>query len=228
MYICDYLNYDLSCLRRMETTYSQASQDLFALYISKHKQNGWFVEIGANDPVMTNNTYLLESAYGWKGLMVEYDGSFLEKYKALRPNSYYAMNDARRVDYKGFLDNNNFPSRIDYLQIDLDVDNRSTLDVLELLDRTVFDKYTFSCITFEHDIYRGDYFDTRAQSRALLEKRGYVLAFPDVCVFWQEGLKPFEDWYIHKDVLDAATMESLQNHTSWSHYDIIRKIKTVV
>ncbi len=212
----------------VETSYSQASQDLYALYISKRKQNGWFVEIGANDPVVTSNTYLLESDYGWKGLMVEYDGSFLEKYKEKRPNSYYAINDARRVNYREILDSHNFPTTIDYLQIDLDVDNRSTLDVLELLDRDVFDKYTFSCITFEHDIYRGNYFDTRAQSRALLEKRGYVLAFPDVCVYWQGGLKPFEDWYIHKDVLDSGVLEFLRSESSLCHSDVIKKIKDVV
>lgn len=209
-----------------EQSYSQASQDLFALYVSKRKQNGWFVEIGANDPVVTNNTYLLESVYNWKGLMVEYDRSFLEKYKALRPNSYYEMKDARAVDYRGCLDTYNFPGVIDYLQIDLDVDNRSTLDVLEQFDKSVFDKYTFSCVTFEHDAYRGDYFDTRAQSRAIFEKRGYVLAFPDVSVFWQGGLKPFEDWYIHKDALEASLIESFRTESSYCHTDVIKKIKS--
>ena len=35
------------------------------------------------------------------------------------------------------------PLKIDYLQIDLEVNNRSTLTTLELLDAQVFDNYKF-------------------------------------------------------------------------------------
>jgi hypothetical protein len=38
------------------------------------------------------------------------------------------------VNYKNILDENNFPKNMDYLQIDLDVDNKSTLDTLMLLE----------------------------------------------------------------------------------------------
>ena len=59
---------------------------------------------------------------------------------------------------------------MDYLQIDLDVNNKSTLDTLMLLDQTVFDKYKFSTVTFENDIYTGDYFNTRELSREIFKK----------------------------------------------------------
>lgn len=178
--------------------YSQARQDEFVLSATNHKQNGWFVEIGSNDPIVTNNTYLLENKYNWSGLMVEYDGLFLERYKQVRPRSTYQISDARKVDYTTLL--KSFPRDIDYLQVDLDVNNRSTLDVIEFLDRTVLNDHRFTCMTIEHDIYSGDYFQTREKSRAIFTARGYTLLFPDVCVWWQNGFKPFEDWYVHPEL----------------------------
>ena len=161
-------------------SYSQSNQDLFALHTSRYKQNGFFLEIGSNHPINHNNTYILEKNYNWKGCMVEYDKSFEPLYKIHRQNSIYCMEDARIVKYREIMDHNNFPLNMDYLQIDLDVNNRSTIDTLRLLDNTVFDKYKFASITFEHDIYTGNYFNTQAESRRIFEKRGYLLVFPNV------------------------------------------------
>ena len=82
------------------STYSQSAQDLFVSSVTNKKQNGYFLEIGSNHPIIHNNSYLLEKEYQWKGLMVEYDGSFEELYKIHRPNSIYTINDARKVNYK--------------------------------------------------------------------------------------------------------------------------------
>ena len=195
-------------------TYSQSAQDLFVSSITQKKQNGYFLEIGSNHPITHNNTYLLEKEYCWKGLMVEYDGSFEELYKIHRPNSIYTINDARKVNYRQILDENHFPENIDYLQIDLDVDNKSTLDTLLLLNETVFDKYKFATITFEHDIYNGNYFDTQNVSRKILTEKGYELVFPDVCVFWEGSYKPFEDWYVHPDLVDTEYMNKIKTSES--------------
>ena len=191
-------------------SYSQAYQDLFVYSVLNKKYNGTFVEIGSNHPITHNNTYILESKYNWRGLMVEYDSSFEQLYKIHRPNSIYRLQDARVVDYKFILDTNNFPLNIDYLQIDLDVNNKSTLDTLILLNKTVFDKYKFASITFEHDIYTGNYYDTQAISRKILNERGYILVFENVSVFWQGGYKPFEDWYVHPDLVNMDYINSIK------------------
>jgi hypothetical protein len=152
-------------------TYSQAAQDLFVEAVANGKKNGYFVEIGSNHPQVHNNTFLLEKKYNWRGLMVEYDRSFQSLYETHRPNSIYILDDARKINYRKFLDNHIFPENIDYLQIDLDVNNKSTLDTFLLLNNTVFDKYKFATITFEHDIYTGNYFDTQEISRKILTDR---------------------------------------------------------
>ena len=152
--------------------------------------------------------------------MVEYDKSFEELYKIHRANSIYTINDATKINYKELLDNNNFPKNMDYLQIDLDVNNKSTLNTLQLLNNTIMNDYKFATITFEHDIYCGNHFNTREISRNIFCSKGNILVFPDVCVFWQDNYKPFEDWYVHPDLIDINYINLIKQTKSMSCDDI--------
>ena len=141
--------------------------------------------------------------------MVEYDGSFLRPYKEHRPNSIHVINDATKIDYKNLFEMNNMPTEIDYLQIDLEAHDRSTLTTLEIFDRSIFDTYKFATITFEHDVYGGNHHDTRIASRQILTKRGYICVFPDI-----SDHKPaivFEDWYVHPDLVDMEYIRKLMD-----------------
>ncbi len=51
--------------------YSQILQDLFVLYETKFKRNGFFVEFGAGDGIFLSNSYLLSRDYGWEGILAE-------------------------------------------------------------------------------------------------------------------------------------------------------------
>jgi hypothetical protein len=202
---------------------SQCAQDLFVLATLNKKQGGTFLEIGSNDPVTINNTFVLESEFGWGGVMVEYDQSYLQSYIAKRPKSHYVMQDATKIDYIAELRKADMPTSIDYLQIDLDVDNRSTIDTLIRLDETVFDTYTFATVTFEHDVYRGNYFNTQKISREIFAKRGYVCVFKDV----DGGGGPFEDWYVHPTLVDMSRVETFKSASERNHLrDIKAKLST--
>jgi hypothetical protein len=177
--------------------------------INNYKKDGYFLEIGSSEPKYTNNTYALEKYLNWKGFLVEHSSYYYPHYLVQRPNSIPIINDASQIDYLKYLQDYNFPNTIDYLQIDLDVNNRSTLNTLELLDKNVFDKYTFSTITFEHDIYTGNYFDTQKISREILQKRNYILLFQNVTIWYNNMLCQFEDWYISKEILDQNKVKQI-------------------
>ncbi len=195
----------------------QVLQDKFVVSVLKNKQNGYFLEIGSNHPKLINNTYILEKELNWKGIMVEYDQSWIPLYKLERPNSSYIINDATQINYNDILKQNNAPKNIDYLQVDLEVCNRSTLTTLELLNNTIFNEYKFATVTFEHDIYDGDKFNTRLASREIFSNRGYILVFPDV----RNGQHAFEDWYIHPNLVNINYINKIKRNESLDYHDIM-------
>jgi FkbM family methyltransferase len=69
------------------TTYSQLNQDVDVIQFYKNKENGYFIEIGANDGINLSNSYLLEKNYNWKGICVEPIPDIFNKLKNNRPNS---------------------------------------------------------------------------------------------------------------------------------------------
>ena len=96
------------------------------------------------------------------------DMEYLNDYKEIRPNSIHIINDATKIDYKNLFEINNVPLNLDYLQIDLEANNGSTLNTLKKLNSEVMDKHKFATITFEHDIYHTNYLNTRLESRKIL------------------------------------------------------------
>lgn len=177
---------------------SQAGQDTFVLRALKWKREGTFLEIGANDPVLSSNTCLLSDEFGWRGIAIELDGSFAPKWAKRRPESVFIAGDATKMDWDKVLAG---VTAFDYLSLDIDPPE-ATLAVLEALP---LDRVRFSVITYEHDAWRGD-FGPRERSREILKAHGYKLAVPDVktFVFWPyQGPDPqtFEDYWCDPQVV---------------------------
>lgn len=185
----------------------QAEQDKFVLNILKGKHNGFFLEIGSNHPINTNNTYILETVFNWKGIMIEYDDTWLNDYKNLRKNSKHLIIDCIYIDYKELLKDS--PRNIDYLQIDVEVNNGSTIKILEKLDTEIMHSHKFATVTFKHNYYNsGEYKYTREKSRNIFEKRGYVNVFYDIND--NDPNKVYEDWWVHPDLVDMEYIKELK------------------
>ena len=184
----------------------QSLQDKYVSKILKEKQNGYFIEIGSGDPIKNNNTYLLENSYNWNGIMIEFDEKYQESYNLTRPNSIHVFNDATQINYLNLFQNNNVSSNIDYLQIDLDAYEGSTLKTLNLLNEQIFNNYKFATITFEHDIYRTNINNTRDISRQIFENNGYLRVFSDVT---NRRFASYEDWYVYPDLVDMEYVNKI-------------------
>ncbi len=175
------------------STYSEAMQDCFVVKMTNDKKHGTYVEIGSGHPIRSNNTYLLENKYDWRGISLELNSELVLKFKAVRLNPVIAAN-ATSIDYQELFSAFDLPSSIDYLQIDID----PALQSLEALKLIPFEKYKFSVITFEHDRYRANRQIAR-ESRKLLKGFGYKLIVKNVN---SQKLKPFEDWWIHPELVE--------------------------
>jgi hypothetical protein len=195
----------------------QAGQDVFVLSVLKRKRDGFYIDIGANMPKQISNSWPLDTDFGWNGVLVEYDRYFYPLYEAQRPRPIVWKGDASKLDYATLFQEAAVPADVDYLQIDLEVHNRSTLDTLKRLDEQVMDKHRFATITFEHDIYRGNHHNTRQLSREIFERRGYVLVFPDV----QHEHQAFEDWWVHPDLVDMDYVNRIKQTDSMNYHKIL-------
>ncbi|MBU0689956.1 MAG: FkbM family methyltransferase [Gammaproteobacteria bacterium] len=77
-------------LRNINLSKAQLCQDLFALFMTGDKREGYFVEFGATNGILLSNTYLLETAYGWNGILAEPAKSWHE---ALHKNRRCAIDE---------------------------------------------------------------------------------------------------------------------------------------
>ena len=150
--------------------------------------------------------------------MVERDAGWLESYNKHRPNSKPIMADALSVDYEKVFEELNFPVDIDYLSIDLEPQDRSALVILEKLEKEVMGKHKFGVVTYEHAIYLEGMYnedwvkknlrETLEVSREIFKNHGYFRAYSNVANGTRLHSRggdggPFEDWYVHPDLIDT-------------------------
>jgi hypothetical protein len=197
----------------MEKTYSENYQDLFVLYLLNKKTKGIYVDIGSNDGIHHNNTFLLEK-YDWNGICIELSSDFNETYKDRK--CLYLNKNALDVDYLKLFVDQKFSNIIDYLS--LDIDEKST-EVLKILP---FDQFKFKIITIEHDGYsHGDKY--RKNQRQILKNNGYELLFGNVFaenfngivtdeIISKNGKLPYEDWWVNPLYFDKSVLELKQEN----------------
>jgi FkbM family methyltransferase len=68
--------------------FSQIGQDQYYIdNIAKHKKNGVFLDVGANNGIFESNTAALEFDYNWTGICIEANPSLINDLKKNRPKS---------------------------------------------------------------------------------------------------------------------------------------------
>jgi hypothetical protein len=186
---------------KINTSYSQAGQDLFVLAVHKGKVNGTYFEIGSNDPVLGSNTYLLERTFFWKGTSVDIDLNCVLNFNTVRQNKTELF-DARTVDVKSALERAGINDlHIDYLSVDCEPAYNTYIALLNI----PFDKLKFAVLTYEHDGYiAGD--ECLKLSREHLTNLGYVLVVSKLAV---TDTAYFEDWWVHPDLVDMEHVSKM-------------------
>ena len=194
-------------------SYSQASQDIFAIYINQFKTNGYFVDLGCNEPFVGSNSATLEEM-GWTGILVDYQQSLVDKCNSIRKNKAICA-DLVKTNITDILIENNAPEIIDYLSMDLD--DEAALPCIKNFN---FDKFKIKCMTFEHDEYlRGD--GMKNASREFLESKGLKPVCKDVTIF---NGKSFEDWYVNPELVSEEIYKKIECERV-EHSDIFKKLQ---
>lgn len=169
---------------------SQAHQESFVLNVLNEKHNGFYVELGGGWPIRNSNTYILETQYGWSGISFENDTKRADDYNAIRNNKTLCT-DAIEFDYLNYFIQNQVPTQIDYLQMDI----HPAEDTLRALKNMPLDRYRFSVITYEHNGYSNP--KNKQESYEILSDLGYVRVADDV-IFKRMA---YEDWWIDPETV---------------------------
>lgn len=199
------LRYKFAGSENIERNFSQVYQDMFILSMLDGKRNGTFLEIGAADPFLGNNTYLLEKHFDWKGVSIEFNEGLAQQFKAAR-KSNLLVTDALQVDYRELLRNNFNDKIIDYLQVDIE----PARNTFECLLKIPFDEYKFRVITYEHDYYVDVTREYREKSREYLRSKGYVLVANDIA---PDDMCNFEDWWVYPDLVNYEILNTMTDIT---------------
>lgn len=179
---------------------SQVGQDIFVLGVSK-KRDGFFIEIGGFHSRKLSNTFLLEDAFAWGGVILEINAERAEELKKNR-KSRVIVADATKFDWRTATKQLGIPRKPDYLQVDCEPALSSLLALFRVLSAGIRPHI----ITFEHEAYaratllrflhQGRL--VRLISRALLTALRYQLVGPNIGT--RDTGKPFEDWWVRKPI----------------------------
>jgi hypothetical protein len=176
----------------------------FAYRILNDKTNGTFVEIGSSHWRDGNHTYMLEKEFGWRGVGLEIQDHFVEEYNKNR-ESECILGDALSFNWDEYFEKNNFPTTIDFLQIDVD-DIIPHSNLLALIN-VPFGRYKFNVISVEHlGHFDKRYEIDRDTQRHILYSYGYLLV---ASLFT-------EDWWIHSSLDIAPSTYDLISSDAWN------------
>lgn len=189
--------------------HGNSQQEEFVLDSLEYKRDGYYVELGAFHSRNESNTFILERDFNWHGVSFELRDDRRDEFNANRRNPCYG--DALQFDYLTHFKSNNFPTQIDFLQIDIDLEYNelgrprgNPMNCLHGLITLPLTQYRFSVICFEHDMcmyYKNQ--TMRDVQREILDSLGYLLLVRDVG----------EDWWVDPLVIDPHKCRQYFNRT---------------
>ena len=202
--------YPFKDLDLIENNYSKHFQDMFVLACLNGKRNGTYLEIGAGDPFIHNNTALLETVFDWKGISIEWQAHLAYDFAQRRTNTIINAN-ALSIDFEDLLVKHCMETTIDFLQIDTDETS------IQILRNLPLERFKFNVIQFEHDAYRLDN-KIRDEARSILTSRDYVLVTQNIC--FRPDVE-YEDWWVHSSIIDSipSTLHNgLDKNFFWDYF----------
>ena len=195
----------------IENNWSQSMQDIFVMSMLNGKRNGVYVEIGADQPRVISNTYLLEKDFDWSGISFELDADKVAFFNSIRKNKCLCE-DATLYNYKSLFEKLNYPKQIDYLQLDIDP-AEGTLRALKALP---LDDNRLSVITYETDVYSVGA-DIQDEQIEILESHGYQLVSKNVKC---EG-NPYEDWWIDPAIVSEDVWKPYRTRIGLDSWEVV-------
>jgi FkbM family methyltransferase len=207
-----------AALRYLKESRAQLFQDVWVLDQTDFQRDGFFVEIGAFDGGYLSNTYLLETKFGWRGILVEpnplHQAALAKRVRSQVSNRCVTARSGETVEFFVTKDpelstigayagsDSHAPRRLDHQTFQIE-----TVSLLDLLDQhkapKTIDYLSVDTEGSELDIlgaFDFEKYDVRfltvehnhgpnkSKLRELMRSEGYRQVL--------EGWSRFEDWYV--------------------------------
>jgi FkbM family methyltransferase len=197
--------------------YSQLKQDFLAAYFLE--ENKFFVEFGATDGISLSNTFLLESEYGWNGILCEPGINWHEElvknrnvsidFRCVSTKSKEIIDFAEcgipeissmlshiHVDHWYEQRKKNKIYQVETVTLDdLLIQNNapSTVDYISIdtegSELDILESFSFDWNTTLFTVEHNYIVSKRDSVQDLMASKGYVRIFPEI--------SEWDDWYIH-------------------------------
>jgi hypothetical protein len=204
----------IKCKKDFKWSHSQIFQDFFAFTAADQKEKGYFVEFGATDGIVLNNSFYLERHHQWRGILAEPGRSWQDRlgenrlahldhrcvYSVTGKMIDFCENSDPLLSGVGAHMQGNLTNSYSYEVATVSLEDLLVahhapkyIDYLsidtegsELLILKSFDfsKYQFGCITVEHNFNESD----RFKIYTLLTAHGYCRVL--------EEFSAHDDWYL--------------------------------
>ena len=194
--------------------YGRTEEDKFVLYVTEKKTHGFFVDLGSKHPIHENPTFLLEKDYQWKGIYAPATELSLSS-PLLQERRCNVSPLPTPTDYKSWFQGNEIPPHVDFLNINLNVDDGTAKHTIEVFDRDIFTEHQFTVVVFRHDIYRTNEKQTRDIARNIMKKHGYLLAIENMASI--NNMDVYQDWYVLGSRVDRDQIENLRRKNEKSY-----------
>lgn len=81
--------FDENFLRNEPKKYSQFREEVVIRYHFKDRKGGFFLDVGAAEPIMESTTHYLANELGWKGIAVDARPELAAEYAKHRPGTQF-------------------------------------------------------------------------------------------------------------------------------------------
>ena len=86
-YLFNLPSFILRKYKSKKISFSLTSVDLLVSYIFKNQKKGYYIDVGCNHPVFSNNTYLLYKK-GWRGINIDLDKKCIDLFNTFRKKDF--------------------------------------------------------------------------------------------------------------------------------------------
>lgn len=154
----------------MKESYAQMGEDLVVDHYLGEQQTGYYVDIGAYEPIYLSNTYLFYKR-GWKGVCVEPNALIAGEYREMRPNDTF-FTEACGVGELKFKLSDEHSSLSKVSTEGVSIKSRPLADYMALLPRV--DLLSVDCEGMELDVLKSNDWGTYRPTMVVVEIIDYA------------------------------------------------------